>query len=213
MAGLFGVKPDYSTITPLKPADVCDDACHYIRHDNISVQSGTRNLDAWLDEYGTGPDTVWTYSQSSVSAMEYLSANPNDLSDQWYLLGTPEGFSLPSGDYSNVTFVVVEGDRVATGSGTLRTHINGYDNLDLNNPSSSSVDPDTGATTLRFDENSFAEKRAERRETATQRKAERREVAAEKRAERRETATQRRVERKKAAAERRENRRERRNEK
>lgn len=155
MSGLFGVKPDYSTITPLKPADVCDATCHYIKHDNISVQSGTRSLGAWLGEHGAGPDTVWTYSQSAASAMDYLSTHPNDLSDQWYLLGTPksaarQGFSLPAGDYSNVTFVVVEGDRVATGKGTWRAHVRGYDNLDLNNPKSSSVDPTTGATTLYF---------------------------------------------------------------
>ena len=170
MAGVLGIKPDYAGIVPLSPEQNCGSTCVQITYDNITVSSGTTALARWIGANGAGSDTFWTFSESTDSAIEYLSTHTNDISDHWYLLGSPStpGNSntgpswrqLPAGDYSNVTFVVLQYDSVAdrpagsanqAGSNiSISVHRNGYNKLDLTRPAATWVDPRTSATVLYF---------------------------------------------------------------
>ncbi|KRE27288.1 hypothetical protein ASG82_12705 [Mycobacterium sp. Soil538] len=170
MGGVLGIKPNYASIVPLSPEQKCSTGCLQIKYDNITVSSGTTALTTWISANGVGSDTFWTFSESTDSAIEYLSTHTNDMSDHWYLLGSPStpGNSntstswrqLPVGDYSNVTFVVRQYDSVADypagsankarSNASLSVHRSGYDKLDLTRPSATWVDPRTGATVLYF---------------------------------------------------------------
>lgn len=164
MGGVLGLKPNFSTITPLKPADRCGASCKRLYWDNVNVPSGTRAIAKQAAVYGDGPDTWWTFSGSTDSAIEYLTLYGNDHQDTWYLVGSPSvpgngnttisWYELPEGDFSNVYFVVNNRDSVAQPRKPLVSlwyHLNGYDNLDLNKPSRVEIDPRTGATILYFD--------------------------------------------------------------
>ncbi|WP_163720520.1 hypothetical protein [Mycolicibacterium psychrotolerans] len=170
MGGVLGIKPNYASIVPLSPEQKCSTGCLQIKYDNITVSSGTKALTTWIGANGVGSDTIWTFSESTDSAIEYLSTHTNDMSDHWYLLGspsTPGNFNtstswrqLPAGDYRNVTFVVRQYDSVADypagsanqarSNASLSVHRSGYDNLDLTRPSTTWVDPRTGVTVLYF---------------------------------------------------------------
>lgn len=170
MGGVLGIKPNYASIVPLSPEQKCSTGCLQITYDNITVSSGTKALTAWIGANGVGSDTFWTFSESTDSAIEYLGTHTNDMSDHWYLMGspsTPGNFNtsaswrqLPAGDYSNVTFVVRQYDSVAdypAGSAnqarsnvSISVHRSGYDNLDLTRPSATWVDPRTRVTVLYF---------------------------------------------------------------
>lgn len=157
MGGLWGTHPNYASITPLTPADKCGTTCERIAYDNWSVQSATKSFNSWWLAKGAGADTHWFYSESTDGYIKWAQTHPNDLADHIYLIGSPStpgytdnGYYLPAGDYSNVTFVVRQGDSVATNSGSLSTHLSGYNNLNLNNYTSKTVDPRTGAAVLYF---------------------------------------------------------------
>jgi hypothetical protein len=170
MGGLLGVRPNYASITPLSPDQKCGTGCAQIKYDNINVTSGTQALTTWITANGAGPDTFWTFSESTDSAIQYLSTHANDMSDHWFLLGSPSApgnynttsswMQLPAGDYSNVTFVVRQYDSVAdipAGSAnsaksnvSLGVHTSGYNNLNLTSPAATWVDPRTNATVLYY---------------------------------------------------------------
>jgi hypothetical protein len=153
MAGLGGAKPAYSTITPLNPADKCL-LCTQIKYNNFTAQDAANQLAAWQFVNHLGPDTIWAYSLSSYGAVLYLRTHTNDLQDTYYLLGTPANTpSLPTGDYSNVYFVAVQHDSVVfpdDPNASFTQHLTGYNGLDLTQPTSTTVDPRTGASTLFF---------------------------------------------------------------
>jgi hypothetical protein len=162
MGGIGGAltgHPAYNTITPAVAGTGCPlVSCTHVTYDNVSVQSGTAAITTWETTNSAGPDYHWMFSESTDSAIKYLDTHPLDPQDTWYLLGSPStpgytnnGFFLPAtGQYSNVYFVVVAGDLVATGSGTLTTHVHGYDHLDLTHPTTDTIDVLSGAHILYF---------------------------------------------------------------
>ncbi len=146
--------PNWATISSPSP---CGVGCAQVKWNNLSVANGVKALDAY-DASHPGANVYYGFSESSAVMINSLMGKPNDLSDHYYLLGTPKssaakGYSLPAGDYSNVDFVAVQGDSVVFGNGngnTLARHLSGYDKLDLSHPTSVTIDPRTQARTLYF---------------------------------------------------------------
>jgi len=135
----------------------CGVGCAEVRWNYLWVANGVKALDAY-DASHPGANVYYGFSASSNIMIKSLMGKPNDMSDHYYLLGTPQssaerGFSLPTGDYSNVDFVAVQGDSVVFGNGngnTFARHLSGYDKLDLALPTSVTIDPRTRARTLYF---------------------------------------------------------------
>ncbi len=159
MAGLWGVQPNYSSITPLAPADACGLLCTQIKYNNLTVASAVSAINAWEAVNSGGVDTHWTFSLSTDGQIRSIATGVYDPTDTYYLLGSPStpgyssnGYFLPTGDYSNVYFVVAQNDSVANpGPGSnLSCHVSCYNGIDLNAPTSSTVDPRTGAHVLYF---------------------------------------------------------------
>jgi len=129
MAGLGGMHPNWATISSPSP---CGVGCAEVRWNYLWVANGVKALDAY-DASHPGANVYYGFSASSNIMIKSLMGKPNDMSDHYYLLGTPEssaerGFSLPTGDYSNVDFVAVQGDSVVFGNGngnTFARHLSG----------------------------------------------------------------------------------------
>ncbi|TRW88460.1 hypothetical protein FK535_04540 [Mycolicibacterium sp. 018/SC-01/001] len=178
MTGLFGANVDYASIKA--PAGQgCDPGagCDLIPYANFSVNAASlrRGVQAIEDYVAAHPgeNTIWTYSDSTDAAIEYLNTHPEDTTTQFYLLGapsTPGNFNavsifsrhptLADGVGSNATFVLRQYDIVAdVPAGTKnfarynisqRVHRDGYNGLDLSNPAVTYTDPRTGSTTQYF---------------------------------------------------------------
>ncbi|WP_111509497.1 PE-PPE domain-containing protein [Mycobacterium kyogaense] len=178
MTGLFGAKVDYASIKA-PTGQGCDPGagCDLIPYANFSVnaaslQRGVQAIEDYVAAH-PGENTIWTYSDSTDAAIEYMNTHPEDTTTQFYLLGapsTPGNFSpfsffsrhptLANGVGSNATFVLRQYDIVAdVPAGTRnfarynlsqRVHRDGYNGLDLSNPAVSYTDPRTGSTTQYF---------------------------------------------------------------
>ncbi|MHA0288168.1 hypothetical protein ACXYX3_17170 [Mycobacterium sp. C3-094] len=178
MTGLFGANVDYASIKA--PAGQgCDPSagCDLIPYANFSVNAASlrRGVQAIEDYVAAHPgeNTIWTYSDSTDAAIEYLNTHPEDTTTKFYLLGAPStpgnfnAFSffsrhptLADGVGSNATFVLRQYDIVAdVPAGTRnfarynlsqRVHRDGYNGLDLSDPAVSYTDPRTGSTTQYF---------------------------------------------------------------
>ena len=178
MTGLFGANVDYASIKA-PTGQGCDPGagCDLIPYANFSVNAASlrRGVQAIEDYVAAHPgeNTIWTYSDSTDAAIEYLNTHPEDTTTQFYLLGapsTPGNFSpfsffsrhptLADGVGANATFVLRQYDIVAdVPAGTRnfarynisqRVHRDGYNGLDLSNPAVSYTDPRTGSTTQYF---------------------------------------------------------------
>lgn len=178
MTGLFGANVDYASIKA-PTGQGCDPGagCDLIPYANFSVNAASlrRGVQAIEDYVAAHPgeNTIWTYSDSTDAAIEYLNTHPEDTTTRFYLLGapsTPGNFSpfsffsrhptLADGVGANATFVLRQYDIVAdVPAGTKnfarynisqRVHRDGYNGLDLSNPAVSYTDPRTGSTTQYF---------------------------------------------------------------
>ncbi|MEH3140915.1 MAG: hypothetical protein PGN37_12180 [Mycobacterium kyogaense] len=178
MTGLFGAKVDYASISA-PSGQGCDPGagCDVIPYANFSPNAASlrRGVQAIEDYVAAHPgeNTIWTYSDSTDAAIEYMNTHPEDTTTQFYLLGAPstpgnfQAFSffsrhptLADGVGSNATFVLRQYDIVAdVPAGTRnfarynlsqRVHRDGYNGLDLSNPAVSYTDPRTGSTTQYF---------------------------------------------------------------
>ncbi len=175
MTGLFGADVDYASIKA-PTGQGCDPGagCDLIPYSNFSVNAASlrRGVQAIEDYVAAHPgeNTIWTYSDSTDAAIEYMNTHPEDTTTRFYLLGapsTPGNFNvfkthptLATGVGSNATFVVRQYDIVAdVPAGTKnfarynlsqRVHRDGYNGLDLSNPAVSYTDPRTGSTTQYF---------------------------------------------------------------
>lgn len=178
MTGLFGANVDYASIKA-PTGQGCDPGagCDLIPYANFSVNAASlrRGVQAIEDYVAAHPgeNTIWTYSDSTDAAIEYLNTHPEDTTTQFYLLGAPStpgnfnAFSffsrhptLADGVGANATFVLRQYDIVAdvpAGTRNLarynisqRVHRDGYNGLDLSNPAVSYTDPRTGSTTQYF---------------------------------------------------------------
>jgi hypothetical protein len=134
----------------------------------MSVAKGVAALTAWIDQKGDSGNVIWTFSESTVSAIQYLNAHPEDR-NTWYLLGSP---STP-GNYqktasawvvlntheADITFIVRQYDSVADypqgtlykaqSNVSLKVHTKGYDGIVVANPDKS-VDLPNGARILYY---------------------------------------------------------------
>ena len=175
MTGLFGAKVNYASIVA-PPGQGCDPrgGCQLIPYANfspsaVSITRGAEAIENFVAAH-PGQNTIWTYSDSTDAAIEYVNTHPEDTTTRFYLLGAPStpGNSnitgthptLGSGAHSNVTFVLRQYDIVAdVPAGTANfarynlsqsVHRNGYDNLNLANPAITYTDPRTGSATKYF---------------------------------------------------------------
>jgi len=175
MTGLFGAKVNYASIVA-PPGQGCDPrgGCRLIPYANfspsaVSITRGAEAIESFVAAH-PGQNTIWTYSDSTDAAIEYVNTHPNDTTTQFYLLGAPSTPgnatitgthpTLQSGAHPNVTFVVRQYDIVAdVPAGTANfarynlsqsVHRGGYDNLNLSNPAITYTDPRTGSATRYF---------------------------------------------------------------
>lgn len=163
MRGVMGFQPDYQSLglCPCKP----------LSHPVMpwSVPTITDRIEQWANTPDTvnpsSPKVALTYSLSTVGALEYLE-EPDAKPVQVWAFGSPETPKRDSKrtvtvseDRSTVTFVVSLYDPIADKmarwnlyaaiNSRLSTHLTGYDDLDLSNPSATYTAPD-GSTTLYY---------------------------------------------------------------
>lgn len=169
MGGLLGVKPDFSSITAPNSAHQVTRQTPQIKFNNVSVQSGVDALTKFFQANGSSGHVIWTFSESTVSAIQWLTAHPND-TNIWYLLGSPacpgnynttsSWAALPDGNFNKVTFVTKQYDSVADtpagkansakSNAQLSVHTRGYDDLDMRFPDLTWTDPRTQTKTMYF---------------------------------------------------------------
>ena len=174
MAGSFGAAPNYRTL------DVCPCERLRYNTFPLSNRSATRAITRWADTItvqAAKPEQprLVAFSLSAAGALDWIEQNPQQAKRvEVWLLGSLNTVGngnrgrtrtdeqvLPDGDWSNISTVVVQYDIVADApadrsnwlavwNASLRVHMRGYDNLDLNNPDAVWVDPATGARTLYY---------------------------------------------------------------
>ena len=162
MKGVLGYQPDYANLglCPCKP----------LSHPVMpwSVPTITDRIEQWVETPDSvnpsSPKVALTYSLSTVGALEYLD-QPGAKPVQVWAFGSPE---TPKRDSrakvapesrESVHFVVALYDPIADPmrrwnlyaaiNSRLSTHLHGYDDLDLSNPSATYTAPD-GSTTLYY---------------------------------------------------------------
>lgn len=178
MVGLFGLAPNFNSIT-VSDSSVCpcSNVPYSFWPGQPGIADGVAAVDKWISTT-SGRKTLLAFSKGTHSALGWIRDNPYDFDAytvKFVLLGSPEtpgntypyeghkgGHGLPeTGNYDNVTFVVRQYDGYADApydkfnllalmNASVTTHLNGYNNLDLDNPDAVYVDPKTGAKTLYF---------------------------------------------------------------
>ena len=222
MNGALGTSPGYSTITGPN-GERCSTGCAKIPgYDGFTVQSAEAGLIKWLEAHPDEQNTIWTYSATSQAVINVANDRPDLFANTTVIaLAPPKQGSI---GYEQVTApnpvrmtqAIVKGDSVADPAGSsFSTHLNGYRNLDLRNPSSSTPIEGTGTVRNFYDRpvstaprfNLFRPStwipKTTAQPAATTAKVEqpsRREIRAQKRAERRERAAEARAERRAARA-------------
>ena len=159
MRGVLGFQPDYQSL------GLCP--CRPLNHPVMpwSVPSIKAEIAQWAETATVSPEPkiALTYSLSTVGVLDYLE-EPDAKRVEVWAFGSPE--TPRKGDRREVTesretvrFVVALYDPVADKmarwniyaaiNSRMSTHLKGYDNLDLSNPSATYTAPD-GSTTLYF---------------------------------------------------------------
>jgi len=166
MRGVMGFQPDYVNLglCPCKP----------LSHPVMpwSVPTITDRIEQWANTPDSvnpsSPKVALTYSLSTVGALEYLD-QPDAKPVEVWAFGSPETPRKTGRDKvaalsdvpgrKDVTFVVSLYDPIADPmkrwnlyaaiNSRLSTHLHGYDELDLSNPSATYTAPD-GSTTLYY---------------------------------------------------------------
>ncbi|MGE2729087.1 PE-PPE domain-containing protein [Mycolicibacterium vaccae] len=177
LSGMFGSSPKYNGIST-GGRSLCP--CRPILYNSLPgllpTASGVWALDQWVSAT-PGSKTVIAYSKGTHSALGWIRENAHESSAhtvRFILLAAPEtpgnggwrighnmGNGLPAGNFGNVSFVVRQYDKVADApqdpfnflaaiNASMSTHLEGYDELDLDKPDAIYVDPKTGARTLYF---------------------------------------------------------------
>lgn len=178
LTGLFGSAPRFSSVS-VDGSSVCPcwNIAYDFWPGQAGIADGVDALDTWISTTW-GRKTVLAFSKGTHSVLGWIRTNEDDSAAhtiRFYLLGSPEtpgnnypyegykfGRGLPeTGDYENVTFIVRQYDGIADApydkfnflallNASVSMHLNGYDNLDLDNPDAVFIDPETGAETRYF---------------------------------------------------------------
>ncbi|MGE2735132.1 PE-PPE domain-containing protein [Mycolicibacterium vaccae] len=178
LSGMFGSSPKYNGIsTGGRSLCPCRPILYNSLPGLLPTASGVWALDQWVSTT-PGSKTVIAYSKGTHSALGWIRENADEMSAhtvRFVLLAAPEtpgnggwrvghnlGNGLPAtGNFGNVSFVVRQYDKVADApqdpfnflaaiNASMSTHLEGYDELDLDKPDAIYIDPKTGARTLYF---------------------------------------------------------------